>query len=89
MKKTIVGLAFAAFVLSNGAAFAATPEGSISKEDAAKLATEKHPGEVVKVYQETKKGVDVWEVKIKGKDGHHYEVYYKISDGSFVSEKQE
>ncbi len=89
MKKTFLGLAFATFVLASGAALASSPEGSISKEAAVKLATEKHPGEVVKAYKETKKGVEVWEIKIKGKDGHTWELYYKIADGSLVSEKQE
>lgn len=62
--------------------------GEISKEQAVKQALSTHPGSVEKAYQETKKGVLVWEVKIQGDDGHSWKTYYRADDGELFMEKK-
>lgn len=68
---------------------AATTEQStaITKEQAAEMALEAHPGKVTKVYEDTKKGKKTWEVKITGDDGKKWEVYYEIATGNLVAEE--
>jgi len=87
MKKYSMGVLAAvlstAFVSTVGATETMTKEMAIEK------ATQAHPGELIKAYQETKKGVEAWEVKIKGDDGKVWEVYYKIADGSLLMEKED
>ncbi len=60
---------------------------AITKEQATEMALEAHPGEVTKVYADTKKGKKTWEVKITGDDGKKWEVYYEIATGELVAEE--
>ena len=60
---------------------------AITKEQATEKALKAHPGEVTKVYEDTKKGKKTWEVKIKGNDGKKWEVYYEIATGELVAEE--
>lgn len=59
----------------------------MSLDQAVSAATAAHPGEVIKAYQETKRGQEVWEVKIAGEDGKQWEVYYAVNTGELVMEK--
>ncbi|MQM33031.1 MAG: hypothetical protein CRU72_00885 [Candidatus Accumulibacter phosphatis] len=63
------------------------PATEISKEQAVEMALKAHPGEVTKVYQDTKKGKKTWEVKVLGKDGKRWELHYEIKSGALVSEE--
>lgn len=60
-----------------------------NKEQAIEQALSAHPGAVEKAYQETKKGVLVWEVKIQGDDGHQWKTYYRANDGTLFMEKKD
>ena len=66
---------------------AATAAGEISKDQAVAMALEAHPGDVIKAYQDSKKGKKTWEVKIKGADGKKWELHYEIKTGALVSEE--
>jgi len=68
-------------------AAAAAPAGEISKEQAIEMALKAHPGEVSKAYQDSKKGIKTWEVKISGADGKKWELHYEIKTGALVSEE--
>jgi uncharacterized membrane protein YkoI len=72
--------------LASGAWAAGNP---IDKDQAIEKALNAHPGEVLKAYQETKKGTEVWEVKIKDKTGITWEIYYKVADGELFLEQQD
>ena len=61
----------------------------MSMDEAVAKATEAHPGEVIKAYQEVKRGQDVWEVKINGEDGNRWEVYYAVDTGELVKEEMD
>ena len=87
MDRFRTGLLSAALITAlTSSVWAADP---MSKEQAIEKATQAHPGEVLKAYQETKKGIETWEVKIKGADGKTWEVYYAVADGSLVKEEQD
>ena len=60
---------------------------SITKEQAIDMALTSHPGSVEKAYQETKKGVNVWEVMINGEDGNVWKVYYRVDNGELFLKK--
>jgi len=62
----------------------ATTAGGITKEQIVERALKEHPGKVEKAYQDTKKGKEVWEVKIKGDDGKEHELYYDLKTGEAV-----
>lgn len=70
------------------AGFANSAEQMLTKEKAIEMALEAHPGEVIKAYQETKRGEEVWEVKIAGADGKQWEIYYTMS-GELLKEEAE
>jgi uncharacterized membrane protein YkoI len=57
----------------------------LTKDQAINMALESHPGKVVKAYKEVKRGQDVWEVKVNGKDGKEWELYYDMA-GNLVAE---
>ena len=59
----------------------------ISKEQAIEQALLAHPGAVEKAYEETKRGVEVWEVKINGDDGNEWKSYYRVDDGALFMRK--
>jgi uncharacterized membrane protein YkoI len=61
---------------------------AISKEQAAEMALQVHPGEVTKAYQETRRGQEVWEVQIKGDDHKEWRLYYALS-GELIKEEVE
>lgn len=63
-------------------------EGSISKKQAIDMALQAHPGEVIKAYQETKRGVETWEIEVKSKDGAEWEVFYAVADGKLIDEEK-
>ena len=60
----------------------------LTKEQATEMALNAHPGEVIKAYQETRKGQKVWEVQVKGADGKKWEIYYTL-DGKLMEEKSQ
>jgi uncharacterized membrane protein YkoI len=60
---------------------------SITKEKAIDMALASHPGSVEKAYQETKKGVEVWEVMINGEDGNIWKVYFRVDNGELFMKK--
>jgi uncharacterized membrane protein YkoI len=62
--------------------------GGITKEQAIEKALTIHPGMVEKAYQETKKGVEVWEVRIKGDDGNTWKTYYRVDNGELFMKKK-
>ena len=66
---------------------AALSSGEITKEQAVEMALKAHPGEVTKAYQDTKRGRQAWEVKIKGADGIKWEMYYDIKTGELIAEE--
>lgn len=68
-------------------AASAAPNREISKEQAIDMALKAHPGEVVKAYEDTKRGKKTWEVRIKGNDGKKWEIYYEIKTGALVAEE--
>lgn len=86
MKRIVAGLIFVVLTFTGISAWAV--EGPITKDQAVSMAVERHPGKVLKAYQETKKGVEVWEVKIDGDDGTTWKVYYKVIDGALFKEKK-
>lgn len=59
----------------------------ITKEQAVDMALKAHPGEVIKAYEDTKKGKKTWEVRIKGSDGKKWEIYYEIKTGALIAEE--
>ena len=69
-------------------AAAASWAAGINKEQAIEQALAAHPGSVEKAYQETKKGVMVWEVKIRGEDGNTWKAYYRVDDGTLFMKKK-
>jgi uncharacterized membrane protein YkoI len=85
MNSIRLSLIAAALAVVANASWAQTP----SKEQLIEKALAAHPGVVEEVYQETKKGVDAWEVKIKGDDGHTWEVYYRADNGDFFMEEKD
>ena len=62
----------------------ALAQGAVTKEQVEAMALKEHPGKVVKSYKETKKGKEVWEVKVKGDGGKEYELYYDAKTGEPV-----
>ena len=87
MKRYHTGLiATVLAIICNTATLAAN---TMTKEQAIEKAIAAHPGEVIKAYQETKKGVAAWEVKIKGTDGKSWEIYYAVVDGALLMEEQD
>ena len=60
----------------------------ITKQQAIEQALAAHPGSVEKAYQETKKGVLVWEVKIQGDDGNTWKTYYRFDGGELFMKKK-
>jgi len=62
---------------------------AITKEQAVEMALKAHPGKVIKADDETKKGKEAWEVKIKGDDGKKWEVYYEIATGALIAEEED
>lgn len=85
MKNTLI-LALTALVLASNVALAAE---AMTKEQAIDKALAAHPGEVTKAYQETKRGQQVWEVKINADDGSQWEVYYTVAGGELLMEEQD
>ena len=88
MKRTMttLSIAAAAAVLTT-AVWAADP---MTKDQAIEKALQTHPGgEVIKAYQETKQGVDTWEVKLKASDGTTWEIYYAIADGTLLKAERD
>ena len=97
MNKTSTFRAAALLVLASafaGTAFAAdaknAPPATVPKTEteavgAVEMALKAHPGQVTKVYEDTKKGKKTWEVKINGSDGKKWEVHYEISTGALVA----
>lgn len=77
-------LAAAALSALAFAAVAADTPAPITKEQAIAMALAEHPGKVTKAYQETKRGKDLWEVKIDGDDGREWELYYDAATGELV-----
>ncbi len=71
------------------AATAAPATTAITKEQAIEMALKAHPGKVIKADDETKKGKEAWEVKIKGDDGKKWEVYYEIATGELLAEEED
>jgi len=71
------------------AAAAAPAKTAITKEQAVEMALKAHPGKVIKADDETKKGKEAWEVKIKGDDGKKWEVYYEIATGELIAEEED
>lgn len=82
--KTLLAAALAASAL-----YAQVSLAEVSEEEVVAKAVAAHPGEVTKAYKETKKGKELWEVKIKGEDGKEWEVFYDVQTGEFVEEKAE
>jgi uncharacterized membrane protein YkoI len=81
------GVSLAAGEETKGMAGAAATQGAVTKEQIEAKALEEHPGKVEKIYKETKKGKEVWEVKIKGDDGKEHELYYDAKTGEPVTRK--
>ena len=71
------------------ALYAGSSLAAISKEQAVEMAQQDAPGELIKVYQETKKGRAVWEVQIAGEDGKKREYYYDVETGDLVKKEAE
>lgn len=82
--KSLFAAALAATALYTSVSLA-----QVSEEDVVAKALVAHPGEVTKAYKETKKGQELWEVKIKGDDGKKWEVFYDVQTGEFVEEKED
>jgi len=61
----------------------------MTMEEAVARATAAHPGQVVKAYQEVKRGQEVWEVKINGEDGKRWEIYYAADTGELIKEEMD
>ena len=71
------------------AAATAPAKTAITKEQAVEMALKAHPGKVIKADDETKKGKEAWEVKIKGDDGKKWEVYYEVATGELIAEEED
>ena len=69
--------------------YAGASMAAISKEQAIEKAQQDAPGELIKAYQETKKGRTVWEVQIAGEDGKKREYYYDVETGELVKKEVE
>lgn len=61
----------------------------ITLEQAVEMARQARPGRVQEVERDTKDGVEVWEVKIKGDDGEKWELYYAVADGELIKEEKD
>lgn len=85
LASAFAGTAFAADAKGAPPATVAAPAPTITKEQAVEMALKAHPGDVTKVYEDTKKGKKTWEVKINGSDGKKWEVHYEISTGALVA----
>ncbi|RUQ36280.1 MAG: hypothetical protein EKK71_09045 [Candidatus Competibacteraceae bacterium] len=77
----------ATFAAEDSSATAPTAAHEFTKEQAIEKALKAHPGKVTKAYQDTKKGQQTWEVKIKGDDGQKWEMYYDMKTGELVAEE--
>lgn len=85
MKRTTIRLIAAALLaVSTTTSWAA----EIDKQQAIEKALAAHPGSVEKAYQETKKGVLVWEVKVKGDDGNTWKSYFRVDNGDLFMKKK-
>ena len=78
--------AIAITVLTAVSAFAQAAD--MTEEDAIAKALELHPGTFDKAYQETKKGVVLWEVKSTDESGQKWETFFKVEDGEFVMDEK-
>ncbi len=89
----MIGKLTAAALLATAGALAlattASTEEGITLEQAIEMARQARPGTVEEVERDTKDGVAVWEVKIKGDDGQKWELYYSIADGKLVKEEKD
>lgn len=77
----------AAFAAEDESAAAPVAAPEFTKDQAVGKALKAHPGKVIKAYQDTKKGKQTWEVKVKGDDGQTWEMYYDIKTGELVAEE--
>lgn len=60
----------------------------MTEEEAIAKALELHPGTVTEAYQETKKGVPLWEVKITDESGLEWKTFYRIDNGEYAIDKR-
>lgn len=61
----------------------------MTKAEAITKALELHPGTVEKAYQETKKGVLLWEVKTTDENGQKWETFYRVDNSEFAMDKKD
>ncbi|MCK5236422.1 MAG: PepSY domain-containing protein [Deltaproteobacteria bacterium] len=78
-----VVVACAILIFSSATSHAASKDSSVTLGEATEIATEKVPGEVLKVERER----GLFEVKIRTKDGSVKKVYVDAKDGSIVKSK--
>lgn len=60
----------------------------MTEEEAIAKALELHPGTVTEAYQETKKGVKLWEVKITDEKGLEWKTFYRLDNGEYAIDKR-
>ncbi|MFK8078647.1 MAG: PepSY domain-containing protein [Granulosicoccus sp.] len=60
----------------------------MTEEEAIAKALELHPGTVTEAYRETKKGVELWEVKITDENGLEWKTFYRIDNGEYAIDKR-
>ncbi|NJM13700.1 MAG: PepSY domain-containing protein [Synechococcaceae cyanobacterium SM1_2_3] len=99
VRKPLLAAVTLAIAFAASAAFAAgeTPAApsatqvaaAITKEQAVEMALKAHPGKVTKAYEDAHKGKQTWEVKITGDDGRKWKVYYEMSTGALVDDKED
>jgi hypothetical protein len=73
-------------VLSSLSVFAQAAD--MTEEEAMVKALELHPGTVDEAYQETKKGVVLWEVKITDENGLKWKTFYRLDNGEYAIDKR-
>ena len=81
------GTAFAGTITSPPpvtSATASAPE--MSKDEAVDTARKAHPGEVTRVYLDSKMGRKTWAVLINGRDGKKWIVHYEVATGAMVAQ---
>ena len=81
--------AIAATLVAFATIYAGVSLAALTKEQAVEKAQKDYPGELIKAYQETKKGRQVWEVQIAGQDGKKWEIYYDVETGDLVEAESE
>lgn len=85
-KSNYLGAMVAGFAALAGNAFGAESK-PLTAADAKAKALALHPGKVLEVEKEKRKGEPVYSVEIKSEDGSVHEVTFRISDGSMLDDR--